>query len=59
LVRASWAFLESIGEIPLPYLAPGGIGYFAVSDAAALRAVDILFAEVAIHREVKLKAWFP
>jgi tripartite ATP-independent transporter DctM subunit len=52
------ALRESIWEIPLPFVVLGGIysGYFAVSDAAAFTAFYILFVEVVIYREVKLKA---
>jgi tripartite ATP-independent transporter DctM subunit len=52
------ALLESIWEIPLPFVVLGGIytGYFAVSDAAAITAFYILFVEMVIYREVKLKA---
>ena len=52
------ALLESAWEIPLPFVVLGGIytGHFAVSDAAAITAFYILFVEVVIYREVKLKA---
>ncbi len=52
------AILESIWEIPLPFVVLGGIytGYFAVSDAAALTAFYVLIVEVLIYKEVKLKA---
>jgi len=54
------ALLESIWEIPLPLVVLGGIytGYFAVSDAAAITAFYVLFVEMIIYREVKLKALF-
>jgi tripartite ATP-independent transporter DctM subunit len=52
------AFLESIWEIPLPFVVLGGIytGFFAVSDAAAITACYVLLVEVVIYREVKPKA---
>lgn len=52
------ALLESAWEIPLPFVVLGGIytGHFAVSDAAAITAFYVLFVEVVIYREVKLKA---
>ncbi len=51
------AIRESIWEIPLPFVVLGGIytGYFAVSDAAAITAFYVLFVEVLIHREVRIK----
>ncbi len=51
------AVRESIWEIPLPFVVLGGIytGYFAVSDAAAITAFYVLFVEVLIHREVRIK----
>jgi C4-dicarboxylate transporter DctM subunit len=55
------ALVESIWEIPLPFVVLGGIytGYFAVSDAAAITAFYVLFVEVVIYREVKVKALVP
>ncbi len=51
------ALLESIWEIPLPFVVLGGIytGFFAVSDAAAITAFYVLVVEIVIYREVKLK----
>jgi tripartite ATP-independent transporter DctM subunit len=45
-------------ELPLPFVVLGGIysGYFAVSEAAAITAVYVLLVEMAIHRDVRLKA---
>jgi tripartite ATP-independent transporter DctM subunit len=48
---------ESAWEIPLPILILGGIygGFFAVSEAAAVTAVYVLFVEVFIKREIPLR----
>lgn len=48
------ALVESAWEIPLPFIVLGGIysGYFAVSEAAAVTAVYVLFVEVVIRREI-------
>ena len=45
-------------ELPLPLVVLGGIysGYFAVSEAAALTVLYVLIAEMALYREVSLKA---
>ena len=45
-------------EIPLPFVVLGGIysGYFVISEAAAMTAVYVLIAEVALYREVSLRA---
>ena len=49
------ALKESIWEIPLPIIVLGGIysGYIAVSEAAAITAVYVLFVEVIIYRDIK------
>jgi tripartite ATP-independent transporter DctM subunit len=49
------ALKESIWEIPLPIIVLGGIysGVFAVSEAAAITAVYVLFVEVIIYRDIK------
>jgi len=46
-----------IWELPLPVVVLGGIysGYFAVSEAAAITAVYVLFIEVVIYRDIKWK----
>ena len=51
------AMREARWEIPLPFIVLGGIysGYFAVSEAAAVTAIYVLFTEVVIYREVRLK----
>jgi len=48
---------DAIWELPLPLVVLGGIysGYFAVSEAAAITAVYVLFAEIVIYRDVRLK----
>ena len=45
-------------ELPLPLVVLGGIysGYFAISEAAAMTVVYVLIAEMALYREVSLKA---
>ena len=50
------AVREARWEIPLPFIVLGGIysGYFAVSEAAAVTAIYVLFTEVVIYREVRL-----
>jgi len=49
---------DAVWELPLPLVVLGGIysGYFAVSEAAAITAVYVLFVEMVIHRDVRLKA---
>ncbi len=51
LVAARW-------ELPLPLVVLGGIysGIVAVSEAAALTAVYVTVAEVALYREIRLRA---
>jgi tripartite ATP-independent transporter DctM subunit len=59
--RSSWsearaALLESIWEIPLPFVVLGGIygGAFALSEAAAVTALYVVVVEVGIRREIRL-----
>jgi C4-dicarboxylate transporter DctM subunit len=49
------ALKNAIWEVPLPFLVLGGIysGYFAISEAAAITAVYVLFVEAVIYRDVK------
>ena len=51
------AVRESIWEIPLPIVVLGGIysGFIAVSEAAAITAAYVLFIDVVVLREIKLK----
>ncbi len=51
------AVRESIWELPLPVVVLGGIysGYFAVSEAAAVTVVYVLFVELLVYREVPLR----
>jgi tripartite ATP-independent transporter DctM subunit len=51
------AVRESMWEIPLPIIVLGGIysGFFAVSEAAAITAAYVLFVDVVVLREIKLK----
>jgi tripartite ATP-independent transporter DctM subunit len=48
---------DNVWELPLPLVVLGGIysGYFAVSEAAAITAVYVIFVELAIYRDVRLK----
>ena len=48
---------EALWELPLPFVVLGGIysGYFAVSEAAAITAVYVLFAEVVIYRDIRFR----
>ena len=51
------AVRESAWEIPLPIIVLGGIygGFFAVSEAAAVTAMYILFTELVIRRDISMK----
>jgi len=51
------AIRETLWELPLPFVVLGGIysGYFAVSEAAAITAVYVLFVEVVIYRDIRLR----
>ena len=51
------ALRESMWEIPLPFVLVGGIysGYFAISEAAAVAVIYVLFVDVIILREVTFK----
>jgi tripartite ATP-independent transporter DctM subunit len=51
------SFREGIWEFPLPVVILGGIysGYFAISEAAAMTAVYVLFIEVVIYRDIQWK----
>ncbi len=48
------AIRESMWELPLPVLVLGGIysGYFAVSEAAAVTALYVIFVEIIVLREI-------
>lgn len=52
------ALKDARWELPLPFVVLGGIysGWFAISEAAALTALYVLFAEVVMYRELKPKA---
>ena len=51
------AVRDAAWEIPLPVIVLGGIysGYFAISEAAAITAVYVLFVEVIVLREIPLR----
>lgn len=51
------ALKESAWELPLPILVLGGIysGYFAVSEAAAVTALYVIFVEIIVLREIAWK----
>lgn len=55
--EAKSALRDAIWELPLPVILLGGIysGYFAISEAAAVTAVYVLFVELFIHREIPFK----
>ena len=57
LKEAFDALREAIWGLPLPFIVLGGIygGIFAVSEAAAITALYILFVQVFIHKETHLK----
>ena len=48
---------DALWELPLPLVVLGGIysGYFAVSEAAAITAVYVLFVELVIYRDIRLR----
>ena len=52
------ALREALWELPLPLVVLGGIysGKFAVSEAAAITAVYVLFVEVVIYRDINRRA---
>ena len=54
LAAAMWA---ARWELPLPLVVLGGIygGLFAISEAAAMTALYVLFAEVVLYREISLR----
>ena len=56
--RAVWqAARAARWELPLPVFVLGGIysGFFAISEAAAMTALYVIFAEVFCYREVRLR----
>ena len=57
LKEAFDALKEAVWGLPLPFIVLGGIygGIFAVSEAAAITALYILFVQIFIHKETKLK----
>ena len=57
LTEVFLALRAMIWELPLPIVVLGGIytGYIAVSEAAALTAVYVLFVELVIYRDIKWK----
>ncbi len=52
--RVKQALIDARWELPLPFIVLGGVftGIFAVSEAAAVTAVYVIFAEVMLYREV-------
>ncbi|HEX5676430.1 MAG TPA: TRAP transporter large permease subunit, partial [Alcanivorax sp.] len=54
LIDALW---EARWELPLPFVVLGGIfsGFLVVSEAAAVTALYVLFAEVFLYREIPLR----
>jgi tripartite ATP-independent transporter DctM subunit len=57
LSEASAAIKEAAWELPLPVILLGGIysGYFAISEAAAVTAVYVLFVELVIHKDISFQ----
>ncbi|MCG7897816.1 MAG: TRAP transporter large permease subunit [Candidatus Thiodiazotropha lotti] len=55
--QASSAIKAAAWELPLPVILLGGIysGYFAISEAAAVTAVYVLFVEMVIHKEISFR----
>ena len=55
--KAYTATRAAIWELPIPVVVLGGIygGFFAVSEAAAVTAIYVLFVEVFIYREISLR----
>ena len=56
--QEAWdALKEASWEIPLPFIVLGGIygGIFAVSEAAAITALYILFIQLFVYKETKIK----
>ncbi len=51
------ALREAVWEMPLPVVVLGGIygGYVAVSEAAVLTVVYVLFVEMVIYRDIRLR----
>lgn len=51
------ALVDARWELPLPFVVLGGIysGYFAISEAAAVTAVYVTFAQVALYRDIRLR----
>ena len=49
------ALRDSAWEIPLPFVVLGGIysGWLAVSEAAAVTAIYVMFVELVVHRDIK------
>jgi len=59
--EAGSACRECIWEIPLPFVALGGIygGYVAVSEAAVLTVLYVLIIEAGVYRDIKLRDLVP
>jgi tripartite ATP-independent transporter DctM subunit len=57
LSEASAAIKDAAWELPLPVILLGGIysGYFAISEAAAVTAVYVLFVELVIHKDISFQ----
>lgn len=55
------ALRESFWEIPLPFVILGGIytGIVAISEAAVLTVLYVLFIEVVVYRDIKVREIFP
>jgi C4-dicarboxylate transporter, DctM subunit len=55
------ALLESIWEVPLPFIVLGGIytGIVAISEAAVLTVIYVLIVEVVVYRDIRVRELFP
>jgi len=55
--QAGSALWQARWELPLPFIILGGVysGFFAISEAAAVTVLYVLFVEMALYREISIK----
>lgn len=55
--EASTALWNARWELPLPFIVLGGVysGFFAISEAAAVTVIYVLFVEMALYREISIR----
>ena len=55
--EAGTALWNARWELPLPFIVLGGVysGFFAISEAAAVTVIYVLFVEMALYREISIK----